>query len=897
MKRTSYAFSSLRLGLVLVALTLSGSAWAAPNWLGRLNYQGQLTDSAGNAVADSSYEVTFRVWNADSGGNLVWSEVQNVLTSKGLFNAVLGTFTPVDFGIYSIDDLYMELQVTGDSVMTPRQQLLPAVYAFNAAKLDGNVVGTSPFNIVQLNGLGKIPPGLVNGGSVSVPLDLAGSALNNILRVHNSSSGVAVSATTASTTQAAVFAESKYGAVIKTTDSVNGIALQATGPGSAYASLIDRVNNAQVYGLANASGTLAVLGVNSNVSGIGVAGSGGSIGVSGTGNTYGVYGRSDGNIGVYGTGIYGVHGYTTFNNATARGVFGQYSGAAAATGVWGENSSTAAGARGVYGVHTAASGAGYGVQGHTNANTTNATGIYGTASGASAQVYGVRGEVSSSSMNSAGVYGRSTGSFSKGVYGEATGSNGRAIEGNATAVGGYGVLAWGYNGTGVAGVGATGVMGETYSSGGAAVRGYSESSASPAIWGQNYEGGPVILADGYETGVSATAAITGVYGEANGTTGIAGRFLASSTTGVNTALSARTESNSGFAGRFSGGSRALVAEGSGIAVSATSSGQYAGYFHSNSWDAMRVVSDSGWGMNVYSAAGGIGVYAEAGGNYGTSLYGANYGTGGTGVYGYTSGANAYSLYGYAGGSSSYAVYGQANSTNSWGVYGTASGTGSHGVYGSATGSTGYGVLGNSATSGAAGVRGQSSVSGGRGVEGVMTSTGTTGYGGYFTHAGTSTSAYGVRIDSTGSGLYLDVDDYGISFDQTGSPEYGIRWYNVGTNVGNAPVAIYAVNYCYDCIAGIFSNTSATAAMAGYALLAEGQVRMPSMVNRESMSSVTSKVVSNSYVDSTAVITLTPDRDIGYGNRYWVESIADGTFTMRIATAVSGLIMHYHVMNE
>ncbi|MEO0075850.1 MAG: hypothetical protein ABIK31_07105, partial [candidate division WOR-3 bacterium] len=55
-----------------------------------LNYQGKLTNLAGNPLPDSTYSITFRLFNSQSGGSAFWTETQNVQTNGGIFNVLLG---------------------------------------------------------------------------------------------------------------------------------------------------------------------------------------------------------------------------------------------------------------------------------------------------------------------------------------------------------------------------------------------------------------------------------------------------------------------------------------------------------------------------------------------------------------------------------------------------------------------------------------------------------------------------------------------------------------------------------------------------------------------------------------------------------------------------------------
>jgi len=100
-----------------------------------INYQGKLTNLAGNPVSDSSYSITFRLFNASSGGSAFWTETQSTTTSAGLFNVLLGSTTPVDT-IPQAGNCYLEMQVNPNPAMTPRIRLVSSAYAYLAKKAD-----------------------------------------------------------------------------------------------------------------------------------------------------------------------------------------------------------------------------------------------------------------------------------------------------------------------------------------------------------------------------------------------------------------------------------------------------------------------------------------------------------------------------------------------------------------------------------------------------------------------------------------------------------------------------------------------------------------------------------------------------------------------------------------
>lgn len=113
------------------------SLWAAPN---QISYQGFLTNSIGQPVVDSSYQVTFRLYRALLGGASLWNETAAIETHSGLFNHNLGSVTQLPSILFTASDsLFLELQIDG-LPLTPRTRLVSTPFAMQSGGLR---VGTS----------------------------------------------------------------------------------------------------------------------------------------------------------------------------------------------------------------------------------------------------------------------------------------------------------------------------------------------------------------------------------------------------------------------------------------------------------------------------------------------------------------------------------------------------------------------------------------------------------------------------------------------------------------------------------------------------------------------------------------------------------------------------------
>jgi len=149
-----------------------------------VNYQGRVANPDGSALNTANYQLIFNIYDAASGGGLVWGPQVFDGTAalghgalipvvQGYFNVMLG---PVDVtgrplaGAFNASNRFIEVTVTNHPPISPRQQVLASPFAFqtvNSATLAGSdwsaVFGTNdPIN-------GKIPGyKLTNGLTLNV---------------------------------------------------------------------------------------------------------------------------------------------------------------------------------------------------------------------------------------------------------------------------------------------------------------------------------------------------------------------------------------------------------------------------------------------------------------------------------------------------------------------------------------------------------------------------------------------------------------------------------------------------------------------------------------------------------------------------------------------------------
>ncbi|RKZ27903.1 hypothetical protein DRQ36_11180, partial [bacterium] len=142
--------NSFKIMLVFI-LVVSASLIAIPE---QINYQGKLTDDSGVAI-DSVCEITFSIYDAETGGSLLWTETHpSVDVSHGLFDVHLGSITSFPVTLDFSGDYWLEITV-GAETLTPRQPLLTVPYSFRSKFADS----VAAAGVIDHNDLGGLQGG------------------------------------------------------------------------------------------------------------------------------------------------------------------------------------------------------------------------------------------------------------------------------------------------------------------------------------------------------------------------------------------------------------------------------------------------------------------------------------------------------------------------------------------------------------------------------------------------------------------------------------------------------------------------------------------------------------------------------------------------------------------
>jgi hypothetical protein len=122
----------LVLSVLMFALAVHASAeYLLPQQT--MSYQGVLRDAeTGQVILDGDYEVTFRLYTQEEGGNVRWEETRTIHVKHGVFNVILGEVTPLDFYRPFFHQYWLSIEVENQGELDPRVKLAASPYAHRA---------------------------------------------------------------------------------------------------------------------------------------------------------------------------------------------------------------------------------------------------------------------------------------------------------------------------------------------------------------------------------------------------------------------------------------------------------------------------------------------------------------------------------------------------------------------------------------------------------------------------------------------------------------------------------------------------------------------------------------------------------------------------------------------
>jgi len=100
----------------------------------QINYQGWLGRASDTTGVTGTFDMTFTLYDAETGGTALWTETHtNVKVTRGVFNVILGSVNPLPADIFKGGPLWLEIKV-GTETLSPRKKLVSVGYAIYSEK-------------------------------------------------------------------------------------------------------------------------------------------------------------------------------------------------------------------------------------------------------------------------------------------------------------------------------------------------------------------------------------------------------------------------------------------------------------------------------------------------------------------------------------------------------------------------------------------------------------------------------------------------------------------------------------------------------------------------------------------------------------------------------------------
>lgn len=140
-----------------------------------MNFQARVLQANGAVVADGSYSVEFKLYDAAAAGTNEWTETQNLVAKNGYITASLGSVTPFPGTIDWSQEHWLTLNVNGDGEMGPTRMKLTAVpYSFRSGQADTLTNGSGTITAAGLLQLSAAAPQTTNSSNAAIRVDQQG---------------------------------------------------------------------------------------------------------------------------------------------------------------------------------------------------------------------------------------------------------------------------------------------------------------------------------------------------------------------------------------------------------------------------------------------------------------------------------------------------------------------------------------------------------------------------------------------------------------------------------------------------------------------------------------------------------------------------------------------------
>jgi hypothetical protein len=219
-----------QLSITILLFLLVGTAFAsltpyyvilAPHFLSLdgVSYQFRGTSPSGGPIPDGAHVLDFEIWDDPTGGMMLWSESQTVVTEGGLGSVRLGSVVNIPLDIFGVmygdmtKALYLQVMLDGEMI-TPRTRLVPTPYSHISERILGDVQ-TSEGHLVVSNIGSSGEDGVTIGadpGSAEVKVGIESDDLGIRMHASDDGSGAGLSLSDTGTTGEALIHMGTYDA-------------------------------------------------------------------------------------------------------------------------------------------------------------------------------------------------------------------------------------------------------------------------------------------------------------------------------------------------------------------------------------------------------------------------------------------------------------------------------------------------------------------------------------------------------------------------------------------------------------------------------------------------------------------------------------------------------------
>ncbi|KPA16015.1 hypothetical protein MHK_003775 [Candidatus Magnetomorum sp. HK-1] len=197
MKILSFSLFVMFNFLFIISLQTGLTAVLQPSKI--VTFQGFLTDSNGESITDSTYDLTFSIWDGSdsSNDNKLWEETHTaVSTERGIFSVFLGEVTSFPYTMTFSDPYFIGVKVEDKDIMEPLLPLTSTWTSFRSLTSAGKNIRSTNQNY----SLSDIDDILFVDGAITLTLPSAASVqTGRIFSIYKTDSGTTTQIITSGT--------------------------------------------------------------------------------------------------------------------------------------------------------------------------------------------------------------------------------------------------------------------------------------------------------------------------------------------------------------------------------------------------------------------------------------------------------------------------------------------------------------------------------------------------------------------------------------------------------------------------------------------------------------------------------------------------------------------------